>query len=53
MNRCFCNLQVEYKYDKEMLKGCVMSIIDDKCTILAKKNTDLASDVSPFSIQYI
>lgn len=29
-----------------MLKGCVMSVIDDKYTILAKKNSDLASDVS-------
>lgn len=46
MNWFVCNSQVEYKYDKEMLKGCVMSISDDKYTILAKQNSELASDVS-------
>lgn len=39
-------LQVEYKYDREMLKGCVMPVTDDKYTILAKQNTELSSDVS-------
>lgn len=39
-------LQVEYKYDKEMLKGCVMPVTDDKYTLLAKQNTELSSDVS-------
>lgn len=29
-----------------MLKGCVMSVPDDKYTILAKKNSELASNVS-------
>jgi len=29
-----------------MLKGCVLSIADDKNTILAKKNSEIASDVS-------
>lgn len=47
----FFNLQVEYKYDKEMLKGCVMSVTDDKYTILAKKNAELASDVSDIFIE--
>lgn len=46
INGFLCNPQVEYKYDKEMLKGCVMSVTDDKYTILAKKNAELASDVS-------
>uniref|UniRef100_A0A8C1U0K1 Nebulin n=1 Tax=Cyprinus carpio TaxID=7962 RepID=A0A8C1U0K1_CYPCA len=41
----FQQSDVEYKYDKEMLKGCVMSISDDKYTILAKQNSELASDV--------
>uniref|UniRef100_A0A672PWT9 Nebulin n=1 Tax=Sinocyclocheilus grahami TaxID=75366 RepID=A0A672PWT9_SINGR len=41
----FQQSDVEYKYDKEMLKGCVMSVPDDKYTILAKQNTELASDV--------
>lgn len=46
MNWFFCNSQVEYKYDKEMLKGCVISVTDDKNTLLAKKNAELSSDVS-------
>lgn len=37
--------QVEYKYDKEMMKGCVMSVVDDKLTLLAMKNNDMASEV--------
>ncbi|CAB1328633.1 unnamed protein product [Coregonus sp. 'balchen'] len=40
------NLQqsdVEYKYDKEMMKGCVMSIVDDKLAVLAKKNADFSN----------
>merc|ERR1719167_2107821 len=43
-----CNLQqsdIEYKYDKEMMKGCVMSVVDDKLTLLAKQNNDLSSNV--------
>ena len=42
----FMNPQIEYKYDKEMLKGCVMSVVDDKLTVLAKNNSDM-SNVSP------
>lgn len=38
--------QVEYKYDKEMMKGCVIPITDDKYTLLYKKNAEMASDVS-------
>ncbi|KAJ8012364.1 hypothetical protein DPEC_G00041930 [Dallia pectoralis] len=40
------NLQqsdVEYKYDKEMMKGCVMSIVDDKLAVLAKQNAQLSN----------
>ncbi len=50
MNWFVCNSQVEYKYDKEMMKGCVMSVTDDKNTILAKQNSELASNVSNNSI---
>lgn len=39
-------LQVEYKYDKEMMKGCVIPVVDDKLTILALKNAEMASAVS-------
>lgn len=45
----FCNslfTQVEYKYDKEMLKGCVIPVVDDKLTLLCMKNAEMASDVS-------
>lgn len=45
-NMIFFYSQVEYKYDKEMMKGCVMSVTDDKLSILAKKNAELGSDVS-------
>lgn len=38
--------QVEYKYDKEMLKGCVIPVVDDKLTVLCKKNAELASEVN-------
>lgn len=38
--------QVEYKYDKEMLKGCVIPVVDDKLTVLCKKNAEMASGVS-------
>ncbi|KAL0963985.1 hypothetical protein UPYG_G00316080 [Umbra pygmaea] len=40
------NLQqsdVEYKYDKEMMKGCVSSIVDDKLAVLAKQNSELSN----------
>ncbi len=40
------NLQVEYKYDKEMMKGCVIPVVDDKLTLLAMKNAEMASTVS-------
>ncbi|XP_036830632.1 nebulin isoform X33 [Oncorhynchus mykiss] len=39
----FQQSDVEYKYDKEMMKGCVMSIVDDKLAILAKKNADFSN----------
>lgn len=38
--------KVEYKYDKEMMKGCVIPVVDDKLTILAMKNAEMASSVS-------
>lgn len=38
--------QVEYKYDKEMMKGCVIPVVDDKFTVLAMKNAEMASTVS-------
>lgn len=38
--------QIEYKYDKEMMKGCVIPVVDDKLTLLAMKNAEMASDVS-------
>lgn len=38
--------QVEYKYDKEMMKGCVIPVVDDKFTVLALKNNEMASTVS-------
>lgn len=41
----FCP-QVEYKYDKEIMKGCVIPVVDDKLTILAMKNAEMASTVS-------
>lgn len=37
--------QVEYKYDKEMMKGCVIPVVDDKFTVLALKNNEMASTV--------
>lgn len=41
----FCP-QVEYKYDKEIMKGCVIPVVDDKLTLLAMKNAEMASTVS-------
>lgn len=38
--------QIEYKYDKEMMKGCVIPVVDDKLTLLAMKNAEMASEVS-------
>lgn len=43
--------QVEYKYDKEILKGCVIPVVDDKLTLLCMKNAEIASEVS-FPILY-
>ena len=40
------HLQVEYKYDKESMNGCVIPVVDDKLTLLNMKNTEMASDVS-------
>ncbi|XP_046903110.1 nebulin isoform X4 [Hypomesus transpacificus] len=39
----FQQSDIEYKYDKEMLKGCVMSVVDDKLTVLAKNNSDMSN----------
>lgn len=38
--------QVEYKYDKEMLKGCVIPVTDDKLMLLRLQNSEMASEVS-------
>lgn len=40
------SLQVEYKYDKEIMKGCVIPVVDDKLTLLALKNNEMNSYVS-------
>lgn len=40
------SLQVEYKYDKEYMKGCVIPVVDDKLTLLALKNNEMNSYVS-------
>lgn len=29
-----------------MMKGCVIPVVDDKLTLLCKKNAEMASDVS-------
>lgn len=42
----FSFLQYEYKLDREFLKGCKLSVTDDKNTVLALNNAILASDVS-------
>lgn len=39
------SLQVEYKYDKEIMKGCVIPVVDDKLTLLALKNNEMNSYV--------
>lgn len=44
----FFFLQYEYKLDREFLKGCKLSVTDDKNTVLALNNAILASDVSTF-----
>nr|XP_033800807.1 nebulin isoform X21 [Geotrypetes seraphini] len=35
----------EYKLDREFLKGCKLSVTDDKNTVLALKNAEMNSDV--------
>lgn len=47
----FCP-QVEYKYDKEIMKGCVIPVVDDKLTLLALKNNEMASIVSLFNSSF-
>ncbi|XP_035859755.1 nebulin isoform X39 [Sander lucioperca] len=42
---------VEYKYDKEMMKGCVIPVVDDKLTLLAMQHTEMASDVK-YKLKY-
>lgn len=44
--RTVFNPQVEYKYDKEMMKGCVIPVSEDMYTQLYKKNAEMASQVS-------
>lgn len=39
-------LQFEYKLDREFLKGCKLSVTDDKDMVLALKNSLIESDVS-------
>ncbi|XP_035250287.1 nebulin-like isoform X2 [Anguilla anguilla] len=39
----FQQSDVEYKYDREMLKGCKLSVPEDKILALCKKNTQLTS----------
>lgn len=45
-------LQVEYKYDKENMKGCVIPVVDDKFTLLALKNNEMNSYVSRVLLYY-
>lgn len=42
----FLLLQFEYKLDREFLKGCKLSVTDDKDMVLALKNSIIESDVS-------
>lgn len=46
-------IQVEYKYDKEMMKGCVIPVVDDKLTVLALKNNEMASTVSLLTVSVL
>lgn len=39
-------LQFEYKLDREFLKGCKLSVTDDKDMVLALRNSLIESDVS-------
>ncbi|KAJ8255268.1 hypothetical protein GJAV_G00202940 [Gymnothorax javanicus] len=34
---------VDYKYDREFLKGCKMSVVDDKLAVLAKETNEMYS----------
>ena len=43
---CFLLSQFEYKLDREFLKGCKLSVTDDKDTVLALRNSLIESDVS-------
>lgn len=46
----FLLLQFEYKLDREFLKGCKLSVTDDKDMVLALKNSIIESDVSVQSL---
>lgn len=48
----FFFLQYEYKLDREFLKGCKLSVTDDKNTVLALNNAILASDVSTWTLTF-
>lgn len=43
---CFLLSQFEYKLDREFLKGCKLSVTDDKDMVLALRNSLIESDVS-------
>ena len=43
---CFLLSQYEYKLDREFLKGCKLSVTDDKYMVLALRNSLIESDVS-------
>jgi hypothetical protein len=38
--------QFEYKLDREFLRGCKLSVTDDKDMVLALRNSLIESDVS-------
>ena len=42
----FLLFQFEYKLDREFLKGCKLSVTDDKDMVLALRNSIIESDVS-------
>ncbi|KAJ8350700.1 hypothetical protein SKAU_G00258300 [Synaphobranchus kaupii] len=47
----FQQSDVEYKYDREMLKGCKLSVPEDRLLSLAKHNTGLYSDIQ-YKLKY-
>ncbi|XP_061082445.1 nebulin-like [Conger conger] len=47
----FQQSDVEYKYDREMLKGCKISVPEDKNLELAKNNTQITSELK-YKLKY-